>query len=159
MLGGCMAMAESYSEMAMGSGDGYTPPAADEPSATVVIYTPADTTGIQGRTIFNIPVGGRPMRVDYYLSRNPIRSSDRPAVPWRGLGDSPEVRVHVHRPLYVGVRATFDGWDCNNDVSFQPAAGQRYRVTQIYSGMTCGVEVVDLASTKPVEITRTPSHN
>ena len=153
-LAGCSAVAESYMDVMLGSGGGYISPAASEPSATVLIYTPADTAGIDGRNMLNIPVGGRPLQVDYYLSRAPVRTADQPAVPWRGLGNATDVRVHVDGSVYVAAHALFDGWTCDNGLAFQPVEGRRYRITQVFSGMTCMVEVVDLATNTPVETVR-----
>ena len=153
-LAGCTSIAETYTDVMLGSGGGYVSPMESEPSATVVIYTPADTMGLQGQTIFNLPVGGRPMKVDYYLSRAPVRAADQPAVPFRGLGQVSEVRVHVDQSVYVAAHALFDGWTCDNGLAFQSVAGRRYRITQVYSGMTCMIEVVDLATNAPVETTR-----
>lgn len=152
-LTGCVSLAEAYTEAVAGGGGGYASPATSESSAIVEIYTPASTVGLQGQTIFNLPVAGRPLRIDYYLSRNRYRAVDQPAVPWRGLGGSAEVRVHVQDPLYVAARAQFDGRQCNNQVAFQPLPGRRYRVTQVYSGMSCGLQVIDTATATSVDVT------
>ncbi|HEY0599997.1 hypothetical protein [Brevundimonas sp.] len=113
--GGCASMADVYDPAPQPSG--YMSPAEGVPSATLVIVTPATLQGLQGRMIFNLPVDGQLTSVDYFLSRNPIRGSDRVAVPWRGVGDASYIRVHVHRPVYISARAVLSSYNCQNDVS------------------------------------------
>ena len=151
--GGCASMADVYDPAPQPSG--YMSPAEGVPSATLVIVTPATLQGLQGRMIFNLPVDGQLTSVDYFLSRNPIRGSDRVAVPWRGVGDASYIRVHVHRPVYISARAVLSSYNCQNDVSFQPVADHSYRVVQVYSGMSCALEVVDLATNDRVPTVRT----